>query len=176
MSIEEYLEHSPQIGRRVYIHDSAIVIGQVTIADDASVWPHVVVRGDVNSIFIGARSNIQDSSVLHVTHDGPYTEGGIPLQIGEDVTVGHMAMLHACQIGNRCLIGMSTIVMDAAIINDDVFLAAGSLVPPGKELKAASLYRGNPAKRIRSLTPADLDMLCYSAAHYVRLKDRYLIF
>ena len=174
MSVEEYLDQRPQIGQRVFIHDSAIVIGQVTISDDASLWPYVVVRGDVNSISIGARSNIQDGSVLHVTHDGPYTEGGIPLAIGEDVTVGHKSMLHACEIGNRCLIGMSAVVMDAAIISDDVFLAAGSLVPPGKELKSASLYRGNPVKRIRSLTKADLEMLRYSAAHYVRLKDRYL--
>lgn len=174
MSIEAYLDCSPQIGQRVFIHESAVVIGRVTLADDVSLWPQAVARGDVNDISIGARSNIQDGSVLHVTHDGPYTAGGMPLTIGEDVTVGHMAMLHACDIGDRCLIGMSTVVMDGAILGDDVFLAAGSLVPPGRELESASLYRGSPAERIRSLTKTDLEMLRYSAEHYVRLKDRYI--
>jgi carbonic anhydrase/acetyltransferase-like protein (isoleucine patch superfamily) len=152
----------------------ATVIGQVTLGDDVSLWPGVVVRGDVNEIRVGDRSNIQDGSVLHVTHDGPYSPGGLPLTVGDDVTVGHQATLHACQIGDRCLIGMSSCVMDGAILEADILLAAGSLVAPGYRLSAGSLYRGRPAKRVRELNDDEFEMLRYSAAHYVRLKNRYL--
>lgn len=164
----------PAIGRRVYLHDTALVIGRVRIADDASLWPYVVARGDVNRISIGARTNIQDLSMLHVTHDGPYSAGGFPLLIGEDVTVGHKCLLHACSIGDRCLIGMGAIVMDGAVIEDEVLLGAGSLVSPGKRLLTGFLYRGNPLQQVRALRDEELEMLRYSAAHYVRLKDRYL--
>ena len=164
----------PVIGARVWVDPAAVVIGQVEIGDDASLWPTAVARGDVNYIRIGARSNIQDGSVLHVTHDGPYSPGGLPLVIGEDVTVGHRVMLHACTIGDRCLLGMSSTILDGAVLEDEVFLGAGSLVPPGKRLQARSLYKGSPVRRARSLTDEELAMLRYSAAHYVRLKDRYL--
>ncbi len=161
-------------GRRVYVDPMAVVIGQVTLGDDVSLWPGTVVRGDVNEIHIGQRSNIQDGSVLHVTHDGPYSPGGLPLLIGDDVTVGHQVTLHACEIGNRCLIGMTSCIMDGAVLEDDVLLAAGSLVAPGYRLSAGSLYRGRPAKRVRDLEQDEFEMLRYSAAHYVRLKNRYL--
>lgn len=174
MNVRPYCEEHPKLGIRVWIDPSAVVIGRVDIGDDASVWPTAVLRGDVNSITVGARTNIQDASVLHVTHDGPYSPGGLPLVIGEEVTVGHRVMLHACTIGNRCLLGMSSTVMDGAVLEDEVFLAAGSLVPPGKRLQARSLYRGSPAQRVRALSEEELEMLRYSAAHYVRLKDRYL--
>ena len=146
----------------------------VTMGEDSSVWPFSIVRGDVNSIAIGARTNVQDLSVLHVTHDGPYSPGGFPLVIGDDVTVGHRVVLHACTVGNRCLIGMGAIVMDGSIIEDDVLLAAGSLVSPGKRLKSGWLYRGQPAVAVRELKPDELEMLRYSAEHYVRLKNRYV--
>jgi carbonic anhydrase/acetyltransferase-like protein (isoleucine patch superfamily) len=133
-----------------------------------------VLRGDVNFITVGPRSNIQDGSILHVTHDGPYSPGGKPLVLGADVTVGHGVTLHACTVGDRCLIGMNSCVLDGAVIEDEVMLAAGSLVPPGKRLAAGALYRGAPATRARDLTPGEREMLAYSAAHYVRLKDRYL--
>jgi len=164
----------PTLGQRVYVDESAVVIGQVTLADDASVWPLTTVRGDVNSIHIGARSNVQDNSVLHVTHDGPYSPGGMPLVIGEDVTIGHGVILHACTIGDRCLIGMGSIVMDKAVIESDVLLAAGSMVPPGKLLKSGHLYRGSPAQLVRALEPKELENLLYSARHYVKIKDQYL--
>lgn len=164
----------PVLGRRVYLDCTATVIGRVLLGDDVSLWPCSVVRGDVNSIRIDARSNIQDLSVLHVTHDGPYSPGGFPLRIGEDVTVGHRCILHACTIGNRCLIGMGSIVMDGAVIEDEVLLAAGSLVSPGKQLESGYLYRGSPAQKIRSLSDREREMLRYSAAHYLSLKDRYL--
>lgn len=164
----------PVIGRGVYVDETALVIGRVTFAEDVSLWPYVVARGDVNAIVIGARSNIQDLSVLHVTHDGPYSPGGLPLVIGEDVTVGHQCLLHACRIGDRCLIGMGSIVMDGAVLEAEVLVGAGSLVSPGKLLEAGNLYCGNPAKKARALTSQELEMLRYSAAHYVRLKNQYL--
>jgi carbonic anhydrase/acetyltransferase-like protein (isoleucine patch superfamily) len=165
---------TPTIGERVYIDESAVIVGDVTIGDDSSIWPFVAARGDVNAIRIGARTNIQDACVLHVTHDGPYTSGGIPLVIGDDVTVGHKVLLHACTIGNRCLVGMGAVVMDGVVVEDEVFIAAGTLVPPGKRLASGFLYRGSPAQQARALTPDELEMLQYSAQHYMRLKDRYL--
>ncbi|HEY3644556.1 MAG TPA: gamma carbonic anhydrase family protein [Gammaproteobacteria bacterium] len=174
MPIRSYTGIKPVIGQRVYIDEAAVVIGKVTLGDDASLWPFAVVRGDVNSISVGARSNIQDASVLHVTHDGPYSPGGMPLVIGADVTVGHKCLLHACTIGDRCLIGMGSIVMDGAAVESDVLLGAGSLVSPGKRLESGFLYRGSPAQKVRPLTQEERAMLLYSAQHYVRMKDRYL--
>ncbi|MGA9855115.1 MAG: gamma carbonic anhydrase family protein [Gammaproteobacteria bacterium] len=174
MPVRPYRGETPILGKGVYVADTALVIGRVSLADDVSLWPHVVVRGDVNTISIGARSNIQDLSMLHVTHDGPYTPGGFPLVLGEDVTVGHKCLLHACSIGDRCLIGMGSIVMDGAVIEAEVLLGAGSLVSPGKRLEAGHLYRGNPARKVRALNTKELAMLRYSAAHYVHLKNVYL--
>ncbi len=167
-------DQTPEIGARVWVDPGATVIGRVTLGDDASVWPGAVLRGDVNHITVGARSNIQDGTICHVTHDGPYSPGGLPLVLGADITVGHAAVLHACTIGDRCLIGMGALVMDGARIESDVMLAAGSLVSPGKRLESGWLYRGRPAKPVRKLSDRELEMLRYSAAHYVRLKNRYL--
>lgn len=174
MNVRPFDGQFPVLGQRAWVDPAALVIGRVNMGDDASIWPMAVARGDVNTISIGPRTNIQDGSVLHVTHDGPYSPGGMPLVIGADVTIGHKVMLHACTIGDRCLLGMSATLLDGAIVEDEVFLAAGSLVAPGKRLKARSLYRGSPARRVRSLSDEELAMLRYSAAHYVRLKDRYL--
>jgi carbonic anhydrase/acetyltransferase-like protein (isoleucine patch superfamily) len=134
----------------------------------------VAIRGDVNAVKIGARSNIQDGSILHVTHQSDYNPAGYPLLIGEDVTVGHKAMLHGCTIGNRVLVGMGSILLDGAVIEDDVMIGAGSLVAPGKHLESGYLYVGSPARRVRALTPAELEGLRYSANNYVRWKDEYL--
>jgi carbonic anhydrase/acetyltransferase-like protein (isoleucine patch superfamily) len=173
MALRDYQGVSPQLGARVYVDECALVIGRVVLGDDASVWPFVVVRGDVNRIEIGARTNIQDGSVLHVVHDGPAMPGGLPLIIGDDVTVGHNVMLHAARIGHRCLIGTASVVLDGAVIEDEVTLAAGSVVPPGKRLASRGLYLGNPAKRVRELTGAEIDGLLYSARHYVKIKDTH---
>lgn len=173
MTIRRFKQHQPAIAESVYVDEAATVIGQVTLADDVSIWPGVVIRGDVNHIQVGARSNIQDNSVVHVSRDSVYLPGGAPTIIGEDVTVGHMAMLHGCTIGNRCLIGMSTTILDRAVIEDDVFLAAGSLVPPGKKLEAGHVYRGNPAQKVRALNEHDKQMMEYAAQNYVRLSDEY---
>ena len=175
MSLRPYLDVLPQLGERVYVDPAASVIGQVTLADDVSIWPGAVVRGDVNVIHIGARSNIQDGAVCHVTHDGPYSPGGAALTVGADVTVGHRAVLHACTIGARCLIGMGALVLDGAVLEEEVMLGAGALVPPGKRLDSGWLYVGSPARPARLLRETERGFLAYSAAHYVRLKDRYCI-
>ena len=172
--IRDFEGKSPRIGAGVYIDDHALVVGDVTIGDESSLWPFTVARGDVNRIVIGARTNIQDNTVLHVTHDGPYTPGGVPLIIGDDVTVGHRVILHACTVGNLCLIGMGATVMDEAVLEDEAFVAAGSLVPPGKRLRGGFLYRGSPATEARALTDREREQLRYSAQHYVRLKNRHL--
>ena len=173
MALRDYRGASPVLGARVYVDECALVIGRVTLGDDASVWPFAVARGDVNRIEIGARTNIQDGCVLHVVHDGPAVPGGLPLLIGDDVTVGHKAMLHAARIGHRCLIGMAAVVLDGAIIEDDVILAAGSVVPPGKRLESRGLYMGNPLKRTRELTDGELARLLDSSHHYVKIKDSH---
>lgn len=172
--IRAYRGMRPRLGSEVYIDEAARVIGEVSLGDDASVWPFAVLRGDVNRIEIGARTNVQDGSVLHVTHDGPYTPGGVPLIVGDDVTIGHGVILHACTIGHRCLIGMGARVLDKVIIEDEVFLAAGAMVPPGKRLASGFLYRGSPAVQARPLTEAERENFRYSAAHYVRVKNHYL--
>jgi carbonic anhydrase/acetyltransferase-like protein (isoleucine patch superfamily) len=173
MALRTFRGASPALGERVYIDDSALVIGQVTLGDDVSVWPYAVIRGDINRIAIGAGSNIQDGSVLHVVHDGPYAAGGLPLIIGNDVTVGHKVMLHGARIGHRCLVGMASVVLDGAVLDDEVMVAAGSVVPPGKHLGARGLYMGNPAKRVRELSDQEIDRLLYGARYYVKLKDDY---
>lgn len=174
LNIRAFNQETPSIGSKVYVDPFASVIGKVSLGDDVSVWPMAVIRGDVNIITIGNKSNIQDGSILHVTHDGPYTPGGHPLTIGEGVTVGHQVTLHACSIGNYCLIGIGSIILDKAIIEDNVMIGAGSLVPPGKHLESGYLYIGRPAKKIRKLTPEELGNLEYSSEHYVHLKNEYL--
>lgn len=174
MTISAYRNILPTLGARVYIDPSAVVIGKVTIGDDSSIWPTAVVRGDVNTITIGARTSIQDGSVLHVTHDGPSTPGGRALVIGSDVTVGHRAMLHACTIGNTCLVGMGSIILDGVVAEDFVMIGAGSVVTPGKRLESGGLYVGSPARRVRDLKPKEIEFLSYSAAHYVKVKQEYL--
>lgn len=172
--LRPYKDLRPQIGQRVMIDATSVVIGDVRIADDVGIWPLVVIRGDVNYVEIGARSNIQDGSVLHVTHKSSYNPEGDPLLIGEDVTVGHKVMLHGCVIGNRVLVGMGSILLDGAIVEDDVMIGAGSLVPQNKRLESGYLYLGSPVKQIRPLTEAELEGLKYSAQNYVKWKDEYL--
>ncbi len=172
--IRSFEHKTPHVGSRVYIDPAATVIGDVTLEDDASVWPMSVIRGDVHSIHIGTASNIQDGCVLHVTHDSGYARGGHPLVIGVGVTVGHRAVLHGCRIGDHCLIGIGAIVMDGAELEGRIMLGAGSLVPPGKRLESGFLYVGSPARQARPLKEMELEFLYYSSRHYVGLKERYL--
>ena len=174
MTIRSFNNKQPSIGSSVYIDDSAVVIGDVTLADDVSVWPTTVIRGDVESITIGAGTNVQDGSVLHVSHTNKFTHRSYPLIIGEGVTIGHQATVHACTVGNYCLIGVGAILLDGAIMEDYVMLGAGALVPPGKKLESGYLYVGTPARQIRPLKDSEKEFLEYSYQHYVHLKDEYL--
>lgn len=172
--IRPYNNVHPTIGKHVYIDPFSTIIGNVQLAEDVSIWPMSVLRGDVNHICIGARTNIQDGSILHVARKGEASPEGYSLDIGEDVTVGHKAMLHACQIGNRVLIGMGATILDNATIEDDVIVAAGSLVPPNKTLASGFLYVGSPVKPARALTESEFSFLKRSASHYVNLKNDYI--
>lgn len=174
MPIKPFNEKLPQVGDAVFIDDSAVIIGEVTLGDDVSVWPTTVIRGDVERITIGDGTNVQDGSVLHVTHAGKYTDQGYPLTIGKGVTIGHRAVVHACTIGNYCLIGIGAIILDGAVLEDYVMLGAGALVPPNKKLESGYLYVGVPARQIRPLSATEKDFLEYSAEQYIRLKNQYL--
>lgn len=174
MAIRSFKDKHPHIGINVYIDPTAVVIGDVSLGDDVSIWPTSVIRGDVEAIQIGAGTNVQDGSVLHVSHAGDYSETGHKLTIGKGVTIGHRAVVHGCSIGNYCLVGIGAIIMDAAVLEDYVMLAAGALVPPGKTLQSGYLYVGAPAKPIRALTESEKAFLEYSYQHYIRLKDNYL--
>jgi carbonic anhydrase/acetyltransferase-like protein (isoleucine patch superfamily) len=173
-SIRSHRGISPQLGQRVYIDPAATVIGDVCLGDDASVWPGAVIRGDMHSIKIGARSNVQDNAVLHITHASDFNPNGWPLTIGEDVVIGHRAVLHGCTVGNRILIGNGAIVNDGAIIEDEVIVGAGCMVPPGKTLQSGFVYVGNPCKQLRALSESERKFFTYSPANYVKLKDQYL--
>ena len=173
MSIRYFEGYSPAIHPSAYIDEQAMVGGQVTIGAESSVWPMCVLRGDINSIKVGERTNIQDGSVLHVTHDSEFAEGGMPLLVGSDVTVGHKVILHACTIEDLCLIGMGSVVLDGALVRSGAMIGAGSLVPPNKDLEGGYLYVGSPVKRVRKLSEKERRFLKYSAEHYARLKDRH---
>ena len=173
-NIRPYKGILPSLGSDIYIDNSAVLVGDISLADDVSIWPLVAARGDVNTITIGSRTNIQDGSVLHVTRKSPSNPQGNPLIIGDDVTVGHKCMLHGCQLGNRILVGMGAIIMDGVVVEDDVFIGAGSLVPPNKTLISGYLYVGNPVKQVRPLKESEANFLKQSAINYVELKNDYL--
>ena len=172
--IRPYLNQNPQINDHCYIDEMSVVIGDVVLGENVSVWPFAVIRGDVNYIKIGKNSNVQDHSMLHVSHKNAAKPNGSPLMIGEDVTIGHHVTLHGCTVGNRVLIGINTIVLDDVIIEDDVMIGAGSLVPPRKVLKSGYLYVGSPVQQVRPLTKKELEFLPYSAQNYVKVAANYL--
>ena len=174
MTIRSFKNQSPVIGQGVYIDENAAVIGDVTLGNNVSIWPMTVVRGDVERICIGDDTNVQDGAVLHVSHAGDYSPQGHPLVIGKGVTIGHKAVVHACTVGDYCLIGIGAIVLDDAVLEDYVMLGAGALVTSGKVLESGHLYLGSPAKKIRVLTDSEKKFLEYSAQHYIRLKNQYL--
>ena len=174
MAIRAYRQYLPKIGAGVYIDDAAVVIGDVEIGAGSSVWPCAVARGDVNYIRIGCNSNIQDLSMLHVSSPSAEKPNGSPLIIGDEVTVGHRVTLHGCTIGNRVLVGMGSIVLDDAVIEDEVMIGAGSLVPPRKRLASGYLYVGSPVKPVRELSADERAFLKHSAMHYVGVAADYM--
>ena len=174
MSIRSHAGLHPKIADGVYIDPDAVIIGDVEVGEGSSVWPLTVIRGDIHRIRIGARTSVQDGSVLHVTHAGPYNPDGFRLIIGDDVTIGHKALLHGCTIGSRILIGMSAVIMDGAVVNDEVIIAAGTLVPPGKVLESGFLYMGNPVRQVRPLSDKELKFFHYTSKRYVDLAAEYL--
>ena len=174
MTLKSFRNQTPILGNNVYVDDSAIVIGAVVLGDDVSIWPTAVVRGDVEKITIGNNTNVQDGAVLHVSHQGKFSQQGHPLSIGTDVTIGHRAVIHGCTLGNYCLIGIGAIIMDDAVLEDYVMLGAGALVPQNTRLESGYLYVGSPAKQSRPLSESEKEFLRYSASHYVSLKNVYL--
>ena len=174
MPVRKYLDYSPQLAERVYVDPAATLIGRVSAGEDCSFWPASVVRGDIHEIILGARTNVQDGCILHVTHDGPYKPGGLGLYIGDDVSIGHGAVVHACRLHDRILVGMNATLLDGALIESDVMIAAGSLVTPGSKLASGYLYMGSPAVVKRELTASEKDYLPYVARYYVQVKDNYL--
>lgn len=174
MSIRSYQGVAPMIAPLAFVDPDAVVIGDVTIGEDSSLWPTVVARGDVQRIVIGRRSNIQDGSVLHVTADNEFNPGGYPLIVGDGVTVGHKAILHACTIGDYALVGMGATVLDGAVVEAKAMIGAGSVVSPGKTIEGGYLWLGIPAKKVRPLTEKELAYLEFSAEHYVVLKNKHM--
>lgn len=173
MTVRNFEYYSPEIAESAFIDETALVTGNVKIGVDSSIWPMCSVRGDIHSIRIGERTNIQDGCVLHVTHDSEYAPGGNKLEVGNDVTVGHNVVLHACTIEDECLIGMGAVVLDGAVVKAGAMVGAGSLVSPGKVLEGGYLWLGSPVKRVRELSEKEKAFFMYSAKHYVELKDRH---
>lgn len=163
----------PVVAESAFVDAMAVVIGDVQLAENSSVWPCAVIRGDVNRITIGEGSNIQDFAMLHVTHKRPADPLGAPLVIGKHVTIGHHVTLHGCTIGDEVLVGIGTIILDRAIIESQVLIGAGSLVPPNKRLESGYLYLGNPVKQVRPLTDEEKAYFKYSAEHYMRLAVKH---
>lgn len=175
MPIRPFEKNIPLIAASAYVDETALIIGNVAIGEHSSIWPMTVLRGDINSIHIGDRTSIQDGSVIHVNHAGPFHPQGSPVVVGNDVTVGHKVTLHGCHIADRCLIGIGSTVMDDVVIEPEVILGAGSLVTPGKTLDSGYLWLGSPAKKVRPLTEQERKFLLYSAEYYVGLKGRHFV-
>ena len=163
----------PKIDPSAFIAPGAVIIGDVEIGAEASIWYGCVLRGDVNPIRIGARSNIQDGTVIHEASNTLAGKGGLPCLVGENVTVGHMALLHACTVHDRCLIGMKSCAMDGAVIREGSVLAAGALLPPGKIIERLELWSGVPAKKMKPLDESTYTRNNLSAEHYVRLAQEH---
>jgi len=165
--IYEFLNKSPQFDESVFIAPSADIIGDVKIGRESSIWFNVTIRGDVNWIEIGNRSNIQDNTCVHVTNQTN------PTKIGSDVSIGHNATIHGCTIQDRVLVGIQSTILDDVVIESDVMVAAGTVVPPGKRLESGYLYMGVPAKKSRKLTDEEIASIAKNAANYVKYQRTY---
>ncbi len=165
--IRSHKGKTPKIGKNVYIDPMALVIGDVTIGDDCSVWPGAVVRGDVNSITIGNRTNIQDNVVIHTSHM-------VPVYIGDNVTIGHLAHVHSATIGNGVMVGSRSVVLDECVIEDTCLIGAGALVSPRSKIPTRSMVLGMPAVIKRELKDSEVEMILANAQEYVDMKNDYL--
>ncbi len=163
----------PRIAEGAFVAETAVVIGDVEIGEGSSIWYGTVLRGDVNSIRIGRNTNLQDGTIVHVNHDRT-GDGGDPTFIGDDVIVGHRALIHACTLQDGCFIGMAAVVMDRAVVESRAMVAAGALVAPGKVVRSGELWAGTPARRVRRLSDDELADFPYLAAHYGELARAYL--
>jgi carbonic anhydrase/acetyltransferase-like protein (isoleucine patch superfamily) len=172
-ALRNYGGISPTLGQRVYVDPAAVIIGDVILGDDCSVWPCAVIRGDMHHIRIGARTSVQDNAILHITHVSEFNPRGWPLIIGDDVTIGHGACLHGCTLGSRILVGIGATILDGAMVEDEVVIGAGALVPPGKHLESGYVYMGSPCKAVRPLKDGERQFFLYSAQNYVKLKNSY---
>ena len=168
----------PKIHPDAFVAETAAIIGDVEIGPGSSVWYGCVLRGDMNKIRVGAGTNLQDGTIVHVNHDpsGDYREtgGGIPTHIGDNVTVGHQALIHACTVESGAFIGMAAVVMDGAVVEGQAMVAAGALVTPGKRIEKGQLWGGRPARPMRPLTEKELADLLYLSEHYQEVAASYL--
>ena len=168
----------PKVAESAFIAETAVLIGDVEIGPGASVWYGCVLRGDGNKIRVGANTNIQDGTIVHVNHDphGDYREtgGGMPTHIGANVTIGHQALIHACTLEDGAFVGMGAVVMDLAVVEGGAMVGAGALVAPGKRVPAGDLWVGRPARRVREITQAEKDLIPYLVAHYRHMGEQYL--
>lgn len=174
MSVRIYDSKQPYVAMGAYVDHSALLVGDVEVGEDSSVWPMAVLRGDLHSIRIGNGTNIQDGAVLHITHPSSFNKNGYAVTVGDEVTVGHAAVLHGCTIKDRSLIGIGAIIMDGAVVESDVIVGAGSLVTSKMVLKSGFVYMGSPAVQVRPLTDEDREFIKYSAQNYVKLKNHYM--
>ena len=168
MALHSYLQHRPRLGERVFVAPSAELAGDLACGDDCSFWFHTAARGDVNTIRIGARTNVQDGAILHVTHER------FPLSIGDDVVIGHGAIVHGCTLESGCLIGIGARVLDGAVVESGAQVGAGAVVPPGMRVPAGKLVLGVPAKVTRPLSEKERAGIVEIAQRYVRIKDDYI--
>jgi len=164
--IRNFENKKPSIHETSFVAENATIIGDIRLAEDSSIWYGCVLRGDINYIQVGARSNIQDLTAVHV-------DSNLPVKIGEDVTIGHSAVLHGCVIEDRCLIGMGAVILDGAVIGTGAVVGAGSVVPPGKKIKPHTLVAGVPAQKLRELTDEDYENLKHHAEAYVKYANRH---
>jgi carbonic anhydrase/acetyltransferase-like protein (isoleucine patch superfamily) len=172
-NIRTFRGTTPQIADDAWIDESAVVIGDVKIGPRSSIWPLCVIRGDIHRIEMGTDTNIQDGTIVHVSHDSRFMPGGAPVIVHDRVTVGHQAVLHGCEIRDHCLIGIGSRVLDRAVLEPRTMIGAGSLVPPGRVLESGYLWVGTPVKRVRALKDREIEYLDYVAENYTRLADEH---